>query len=459
MRTNMPRRHTLTSMNTTSPSILDGFGFDSQRPDPKLPVATPERAEHEAHTHRPLVRGSVAARALYEIVDGSRVVLVDAPPGGGKTSVLTTLLSHLANRFAAGLPVVTVATPTRAQAASLYERLVEFVHPAQIDLNVKNLDAPPRPEGALAWKDVEATGRGKIEIRTLASLRMMRGGRSKHQGARRILLVDEGYQATFADVASAASTFDQVVMVGDPGQIGPVVTVDTGAWESLKRAPHRRAPEAFATMDFTVRLAMDSSYRLGPQTVAAIAPIYPFAFDSARPERHLLDADGAVVPELAHVAVTDVEQSQDVRLMQAVVDRVRDLVGSTAVDTDSEGVTTTSPVTAQDVAVVVALNTQVTMLTGMLAACGLEDVTVGTADRLQGGEWRAVVALDPMAGGSASVHHLSIGRLCVMASRHTTHLTWVHDGTWGEALDEIGDASTAARVSRKVREALTRTAL
>lgn len=447
-------------MNTTSPSILDGFGFDSERPEPKLPVATPERDEHEPHTHRPLVRGSVAARALYEIVDGARVVLVDAPPGGGKTSVLTTLLSQLANRFGNDLPVVTVATPTRVQAMSLYERLTEFVHHCQIDLAVKNLDAPPRPEGAPAWKEIETTGRGRIEIRTLASLRMARSGRSRNGTGRRILLVDEGYQATFADVAAAASTFDQVVMVGDPGQIGPVVTVDTGAWESLRRAPHRRAPEAFATMDFTVRLAMDRSYRLGPETVEAIAPIYPFEFSSARPERHLLDGAGSRVPEIVAVAVPDVTQSQDVRLMQAVVDRVRDLVGSTAVDADADGTTTTSTVTPSDVAVVVALNTQVTMLTGMLAAVGLEDVTVGTADRLQGGEWRAVVALDPMAGGSASVHHLSVGRLCVMASRHTTHLTWVHDSAWEQALDEIGDeAGGTARVSRKVRESLTRTAL
>lgn len=444
-------------MNTTSPSILDGFGFDSERPEPKLPVATPERDEHEPHTHRPLVRGSVAARALYEIIDGSRVVLVDAPPGGGKTAALTTLLSHLANRFGRDLPHITVATPTRAQARSLYDRLIEFVHPAQVNLAVRDAEVPKRAPGALSRQQVKDMGRGLIEIRTIASLRSAYKGTLNTHG-RKIVLFDEAYQATFADVAAAASRFDQVVMVGDPGQIGPVVTVDTGAWESLRRAPHRRAPEAFATMDFAVKLAMDSSYRLGPRTVEAIAPIYPFTFTSARPERHLLDEHGQVVPEIVHVPVPDVDQSLDVRLMQTIVGRVRDLVGSTAVDTDSEG-TTTSVLTEADVAVVVALNTQVTMLSGMLAAAGLENVTVGTADKLQGGEWRAIVALDPMAGGSASVHHLSIGRLCVMASRHTTHLTWVHDGAWAQALDEMDDAATTVRTSRKVRTALTRTAL
>lgn len=441
-------------MNTTLPSILDGYGFDSERPEPTLPVATPVRDGPEPHTHRPLVRESIAARALYEIVSGKRVVMVDAPPGGGKTSVLCTLLSHLANRFASDLPAVTVATPTRAQALSLYHRLTEFTHPAQLNLKVRGMDIPYDAD-ALPLTEVVKMGRGFINIRTLASLRADRYFKAATTtSSRQVLLLDEAYQATFADVAAAASKFDQVIMVGDPGQIGPVVTVDTGAWENLKRAPHRRAPEAFATMPFTQRLTMDKSYRLGQDTVDVIAALYDFKFASGRPDRHLLDATGSVVPEVAHLDTGEVDHSMDHRLLSAITARVRDLVGSAAVDAG-----TTSTVGQQDVAVVVALNTQVTMLTGMLAAEGLEGVTVGTADRLQGGEWRAVVSLDPMAGGSASEHHLSLGRLCVMASRHTTHLTWVHDGTWSKALDEMPNTSRSVRISRKVREGLTRTAL
>ncbi|QYF88472.1 hypothetical protein [Arthrobacter sp. PAMC25284] len=37
---------------------------------------------------------------------------------------------------------------------------------------------------------------------------------------------------------------------------------------------------------------------------------------------------------------------------------------------------------------------------------------------MQGGQWRAVVAMVPFIGyTSAGAHHLSAGRLCVMASR------------------------------------------
>ncbi len=33
------------------------------------------------------------------------------------------------------------------------------------------------------------------------------------------------------------------VLIGDPGQIPPVVTIDAARWETAPRAPHRPAPE------------------------------------------------------------------------------------------------------------------------------------------------------------------------------------------------------------------------
>ena len=58
---------------------------------------------------------------------------------------------------------------------------------------------------------------------------------------------------------------------------------------------------------------------------------------------------------------------------------------------------------------------------------------VGTADRLQGGQWPLVVALDPAAAvGSDNEYAMSLGRLGVMISRHTHHLTWLSDASWPE---------------------------
>lgn len=75
--------------------------------------------------------------------------------------------------------------------------------------------------------------------------------------------------------------------------------------------------------------------------------------------------------------------------------------------------------------------------------------TVGTADKFQGGQWHAVIALDSVIGHKLTgAHQMSNGRLGVMASRHMTHLTWVHDGTWEDPMLE------GAEIGLKVRRGL-----
>jgi hypothetical protein len=54
-----------------------------------------------------------------------------------------------------------------------------------------------------------------------------------------------------------------------------------------------------------------------------------------------------------------------------------------------------------------------------LADLGVADVTVDTANRLQGREFDVTVVLHPLSGRpDATAFHLETGRLCVLASRH-----------------------------------------
>ncbi len=49
----------------------------------------------------------------------------------------------------------------------------------------------------------------------------------------------------------------------------------------------------------------------------------------------------------------------------------------------------------------------------------MSDVTVDTANRLQGREYDVTVVLHPLSGRpDATAFHLETGRLCVLASRH-----------------------------------------
>jgi hypothetical protein len=54
-----------------------------------------------------------------------------------------------------------------------------------------------------------------------------------------------------------------------------------------------------------------------------------------------------------------------------------------------------------------------------LADLGVTEVTVDTANRLQGREFDVTVVLHPLSGRpDATAFHLETGRLCVLASRH-----------------------------------------
>lgn len=430
---------------------LEGLGFE------KKPEPTPGRCEPAAPVddpvvqvgprQRPLVTGSTTARVLYRVVSGDPITVVKSPPGGGKTESIVTICAHLANRL--GVDVV-VGTANRDQTYSLAHRIVEQVEPDRVAVALSDVDKamlPPGVQGKKFDSNRKFTGKGTVTIRTIASLKAGRATNTEQ----RILVVDEAYQSTFSAVASAGSAFSQLVLVGDPGQIGPVIKTNTAAYERLSEPPHHPAPKVFERHEEAGTLSIDRTYRLGQETVDAIAPLYDFPFVSFRPKRTLTTQAGRVLAEIEHIRHPEVDRSDDEDLLWAVAHRAASLVGTIQENIDSKGNITERELDQSDVAVVAALNSQVVTLTGMLANLGMDEIVVGTADRLQGGEWAAVVALDPMCGGQASDHNLSLGRLCVMASRHTTHLSWVHDGSWENQLPTSG-GSKQLRTARQVRE-------
>ena len=86
-------------------------------------------------------------------------------------------------------------------------------------------------------------------------------------------------------------------------------------------------------------------------------------------------------------------------------------------------------------------------LLAMFGGMGHTDITVGTADKLQGGQWPVVIALDPIAGEETfGGHQTSMGRLVVMTSRHSARLTWAHSPAATTRLaDEVGGLPTHVR--------------
>lgn len=395
--------------------------------------------EVDPYAPGPLQPGSIEAQAVWHTWRGQGVVIVNSPPGAGKSTLVARIIHRLA--YETDLKIV-VATPTVAAGVDLSRRLAQVTGPGYVMPSGSSF-----PKDLTAELNADALGlRGKAEwkrenpivVRTVKSCQMS-------PPLCDILIIDEAYQVPFAEAAGASENADQVVMVGDPGQIGPTTTVDTSPWDRLTVAPHHRAPEGFATREDAVELRLPCTYRLGPVTTEAIAPLYDFPFYSARPQ--------VSIGKRAEIETLTVKPSREVAdpaAMKAIVKRVSKLVGSTLTSAQGE-----FEVGQEDVAVVAARNQQTSSLSALLRAKGLGNVTVGTADRLQGGQWAAVVSLDPFFGSPVgSSHSASLGRLCVMVSRHIAHLTWVTSSDWREVIEatHMDEDDAAAHVA--VREAM-----
>jgi hypothetical protein len=380
-----------------------------------VPVADAAAAEDsspgEAWEPPPLEAGSVTAQVVASVWRGERCVIVNSPPGGGKSRLLTHAAVWLALK--AGLSVC-VAAFTTAQQDALLARLAEIA-----------------PAGSVSKRT--AHGPGHITVSTIAA-----AAYDAAKGDREfdVILVDEAYQLTVTDVMNAASGAEQIVLVGDPGQIGPVVTATTTAWDGMAVPPHTPSPTAFAKDAHLNPLILNlpDTWRFGPETVELLVPLYPFRFGTMASPPLIFDALGDVLPEIGQAAVATMGDLADLAVAHLGV----------ALSTQPWGRRST---VASDVAVVVSRAAHERELLSMFGGMGHTDITVGTADKLQGGQWPVVIALDPIAGEETfGGHQTSMGRFVVMTSRHSARLTWAHSpAATARLADEVGGLPTHVR--------------
>jgi hypothetical protein len=205
---------------------------------------------------------------------------------------------------------------------------------------------------------------------------------------------------TYADLGGLGPLSEQVVLVGDPGQIAPVVTGDSRRWQDWSAGPQRAAPEALiaAYPDAVTRLRLPHTWRLGPLTTSLIQPAFytEMPFTSARPPRQLVLGD-AVLPELEVQRVTAPSGPGDPSIASAAASRVHALLEHGAVIDDTGSGHCLHP---QDVAVITPHVEQASAISARLAPT--PGVTIGTANQLQGLEREAVVVVHPLAGPDAS---------------------------------------------------------
>jgi hypothetical protein len=378
---------------------------------------------------------AAADEAVREILrtqwTGERAVRLDSPPGAGKTRVVEYLAVQALGELGERCMVV---TQTNEQAFDLARRLARGFSKLPFTLFLKrDLVAP---SDILALRNLQL-------VRSAADLPMgacvVISNAAKWSWVTEDLIpfdcqiIDEAFQLPDSRFHQIAGLAERVVLVGDPGQIPPVVTCEIERWKCDPAGPHIACPRALLKRHPGVRqLKLPVSRRLVSDTVEFVQPAFyselPFTALSARGERGLrvpvkgtLPIDAAINLAERGASLVGLELPAlitgevDEELAGTVVNLVARLLQRSTEIYDGE---TEQRLTAAMIGVTCAHVSQVNAIRERLPV-DLSEVLVETSDRFQGLERPVMVVHHPLSGRiDASVFHLDAGRLCVMTSRH-----------------------------------------
>ncbi|MFF8843096.1 AAA family ATPase [Streptomyces sp. NPDC015127] len=406
-----------------------------------------------------------AARAtaaiLHDTLHGdARGVVVDSPPGAGKSTLVVRAALELAG---AGRPLMVVAQ-TNAQVDDLVLRLAE----KEPELPVGRLhssDSDPYDKALDALDNVRTSAKAA----DLAGLDVVVSTAAKWAHVQNVepwrhAIVDEAYQMRSDALLAVAGLFERALFVGDPGQLDPFSIVGSEQWAGLSYDPSASAVSTLLAHNPDLpQHRLPVSWRLpasaAPLVSHAFYPYTPFRSGTGAGDRRLafgVPSDGSgpdrVLDEAAEsgwgllelpARRTPRTDPEAVGAVALVVRRLLDRGGATVSELPhglrhgGTPMPEATPLTADRIAVGTAHRDQAAAVRAALADLGVSGVTVDTANRLQGREYDVTVVLHPLSGRpDATAFHLETGRLCVLASRHRHACIVVCRAGVGDLLDE-----------------------
>jgi len=391
-----------------------------------------------------------------ELVDAlsgtSRLGLVKAPPGSGKTYMLLAVTADLVRK---GLRVA-IAAQTNRQADDIARRWAsKFPDLPAWRLGSKASHAPNGFPPSVTWLTSadDISDEPGLTIATTAKWTTVRDPDPFD-----LLAVDEAWQIGWGDLMLCAKLSRKFFLIGDPGQIAPIVKIDVRRWETAPRPAHKPAPEVVLDDPDLRAEAFVSSLpacrRLPRESVDYIKPFYDFDFEpyAKEGERSVnltnTDADPLIVsmvnmlgsgqPVVATLPTPEEGLTAEVDIALAV--KVAEVVtamlgGDSSVKFDSD--MTPRPIQVSDIGL---CSTHRAMNGELRRALGAElsDVAIDTPERWQGLERPIMIVVHPLSGVTEpSDFDLATGRLCVMASRHQAGLIVVARDHVGKTLEEF----------------------
>ena len=360
---------------------------------------------------------------------GSQAVIVDSPPGAGKSTFVVSAAIELSE-----VSTIPVISQTNAQADDLVHKLLDSSELVIGRLHGGTVSSFAPSDRLLVGNRINDVVGADVIVSTSAKWAYV------EDTSFPLAIIDEAYQMRSDQLFYLGGLFDRGLMVGDPGQLDPFTPVDDTRWRGQPDGPvkpavatvlHHHPESPVHRLPVSWRLPA----RCVPLVSEAFYPQMPFTAGTTVKQRSLtassgegsaidvaigvaiangwafVELDRCVVPAIDEAAI-DVVARLVIRLLQ------RDLQ---AIDEgDAAG-----PVGPGRIAIGVVHRAQRSAtqmrLDELAASAGVDAsaVTVESANRLQGREYHVVVVLHPLSGRvAASEFHLETGRLCVLLSRH-----------------------------------------
>lgn len=392
----------------------------------------------------PLASGSATdavESVLAAVWEGAPAVVVPSPPGAGKTGLVERAVTLCCNDLNER---VAVSCQTGAQTFDLTRRLSQNYPSMTFTLFIRNGGTAPPDLDAAANVSVVDTAKNLPEGPCVVVGTSMKWEYAKIDEPFDLLVVDEAWQLPDYQFMQIARIGSRYLLVGDPGQIAPVITADVRRWAHRVDGPHRPTPDALLVRrpdDVTV-VALPATRRLGQPTVDVIQPVfYPtLPFRSIRPDRSFLSyqrgsrTDGLLTAAsraeiVAGVLPAGTPGVSDELMASTCATLITDTLDHGSVFSEDG----TLPLGVADVGVVCAHVAQVSAVQAALGPT-FREVRVDTAERWQGQEAEFMVVWHPLSGRpEATDFGRDAGRLCVMLSRHRCACVVL----WREGTDSI----------------------
>lgn len=380
---------------------------------------------------------SVTDRAAGDLLSGDHLaVIVDSPPGAGKSTFVVSTAATLAMQQ----DQVPVVAQTNAQADDLVRSLLREPGELQVGRLIGSsggggLGPDDRLTVSSSVSDLDDCN---VIVGTSAKWGYVANDIWPYEAG----IIDEAYQMRSDQLLYVGQIFKRALMVGDPGQLDPFSPIDDSRWRGYADGPIN---PAIATVlhnhPGSPIHRLPVSWRLpalcAPLVSEAFYPTMPFEAGTTTLDRHLgVRGAGASLVDQSIVFAAETGWSflelperttppTDREAVATVAEVVVRLLTLDVTVHDASRAPASARLDGAQLAVGVvhrnqrsAIRVEVDRQAG-IAGVDASAVVVDTANRLQGREFDVVVVLHPLSGRAAATEfHLETGRLCVLLSRH-----------------------------------------